>query len=317
MYGDLPPLPDLPFELKRQAFAHKSSLGSYPKRLHDYESLSYKPLEFFGDAVVEYQVSRILRTHFRTVGPGVLTAIRHDLLRNNTLAYLGWGLGFAPRIRYHVNSPLAVDDGANAAQLTLAEVFEAYVGACAEVASLRPVLDTWFDTVFSPQGTVFPTLAHEFRVRDERLRAKRERIVQKIAKKGTGFLSASRADLGCALTGRSISAIVAEADDDKEGPQNKRQKVEYGTLDYSCIDRASALQGFTWHEDEHGAAKHTAGRLWHSNLHYNGQWISCGSGQKRLAARDEAWASFIRAVLVDRAGPTSKHEGSEARSHQA
>lgn len=69
----LPRLPPLPPQAIHQVFMHKSAAGTRPEEALLYESISYKPLEFFGDAVVEYEVSRLLRKRLPLAGPGVLT----------------------------------------------------------------------------------------------------------------------------------------------------------------------------------------------------------------------------------------------------
>jgi len=71
--GNLHPLPPLAPALVRQTSLHKSVVGNERARSLEYEALSYKPLEFHGDAVIEFHVTRILRERLPQEGPGVLT----------------------------------------------------------------------------------------------------------------------------------------------------------------------------------------------------------------------------------------------------
>lgn len=69
----MPSLPRLPLGLVEQVYTHKSWLGSYHNNYTKDEARSYKPLEFFGDSAIEFQVSRVLCERFPLAGPGLLT----------------------------------------------------------------------------------------------------------------------------------------------------------------------------------------------------------------------------------------------------
>ena len=90
----IPRLPVLPSNSVNQVFLHKSGAGNRPEEALLYESTSYKPLEFFGDAVVEYEVSRLLRKRFPLAGPGVLTVRSSALTRltiDRNALMIDWG----------------------------------------------------------------------------------------------------------------------------------------------------------------------------------------------------------------------------------
>ncbi|GAA5904973.1 ribonuclease III domain-containing protein [Sporobolomyces salmoneus] len=163
-----------------QVFLHKSAIGRIASRNMEYEGTSYKPLEFFGDAAIEFQVSRVLMNDFPGRGPGLLTWLRGRMVDNRTLGVLGWGCGLAPLIKFGKDPHLNANGGRNVSQSIVSEVFEAYIGALALDPASNTALCEWFDRVFSKNSAVFPRLQEEA---STRLGHMKETVVRKTTAK--------------------------------------------------------------------------------------------------------------------------------------
>ena len=68
-------------EIFKQAFTHTSYANENKLKNHDYERL-----EFLGDAVLQYHVSRYLFDLYPTMPEGRLTKLRSKLVREESLA---------------------------------------------------------------------------------------------------------------------------------------------------------------------------------------------------------------------------------------
>lgn len=82
------------YSLLRQAFTHTS----LPR---DYNSVrcSYEQLEFLGDALLDFLVTRHLYMYHRDMSPGDLTDLRSAVVNNYSFAALSVKLGFAKHLQ--------------------------------------------------------------------------------------------------------------------------------------------------------------------------------------------------------------------------
>ena len=108
----------LSFELVAQAFTHMS--GVLPG------GESYERLEFVGDAVLDFIVTKYLFDAFPGAQEGFLTRVRTKLVSGKFLSVLAWRLGFQDLV---VMNQEALTKGWNSNPRILEDVFEAVVGA--------------------------------------------------------------------------------------------------------------------------------------------------------------------------------------------
>lgn len=103
------------------AFTHKSALRQYSNL-----STSYETLEFLGDSVLGFVITKILYDEYPQAQEGFLTKLRTQLVRGRNLARLSTELGLyrfiimdekAMRNRWYMNPSI------------LEDVFEAFIGA--------------------------------------------------------------------------------------------------------------------------------------------------------------------------------------------
>ena len=103
------------------AFTHKSALRQY-----SHLSTSYETLEFLGDSVLGFIITKIIYDAYPSAQEGFLTKLRTQLVRGRNLAQLSLKLGLykfivmdekAMRNRWYMN------------QNILEDVFEAFIGA--------------------------------------------------------------------------------------------------------------------------------------------------------------------------------------------
>lgn len=107
-------------DLYRTAFTHKSALKQY--RLQN----SYETLEFLGDAVLGFIVTKYLFDSYQTEQEGFLTKVRTKIVRGRTLADISRKLGLGSMV-------LMDDKGMRNEwfknEKILEDVFEAFIGA--------------------------------------------------------------------------------------------------------------------------------------------------------------------------------------------
>ncbi|GAA5841714.1 hypothetical protein JCM5353_000951 [Sporobolomyces roseus] len=260
----MPRLPLLPPHSADQVYLHKSGAGNRPEEALLYESTSYRPLEFFGDAVVEYEVSRLLRKRLPLAGPGVLTYLRARLVDNRTLGIVGWAAGLAPYVRFGKGSPFAGDQGRNCPQGIVAEVLEAYIGALAEDETCREALTEWFEKVFGPDSRVFPSLTKEAMEKESKM-----------------------ADV---IHRKTLGRQHLE-------PISSTSTSSSARFECECTDRPNSAKLFVYDDQDHSANLQKDGSHWHTVLTYEGRKLGCGRGGKRLDARQEAWATALASAL--------------------
>jgi hypothetical protein len=211
------------------------------------------------------------------------------MVNNQTLGVLGWGCGLAPLIQLGKNSNLAGEGGRNCTQHIVAEVFEAYIGALALDPSSSDALRQWFTQVFSKHGPVFPRLQEEVSQHLELIKPSREKKLAakeafKLCKHGPLFsqLCFQRSDpLLVPLAARAGQEILS----------NKPRLV------CKCTTGTHRATLYRLVEQHSSFKTDTGGRLWHVTLSdENGEELGCGSAERRLDAREEAWASALIAA---------------------
>lgn len=104
-----------------RAFTHKSAL----KRYENLES-SYETLEFMGDSVLGFVVTRFLFDRYEKEQEGFLTKVRTKMVRGTTLATIAKILEFD---KWIIMDEKGMRNGWNTNPKILEDVFEAFVGA--------------------------------------------------------------------------------------------------------------------------------------------------------------------------------------------
>ena len=106
--------------LYRTAFTHKSALKKY--KLTD----SFETLEFMGDSVLGFIITKYLFDTFRDRQEGFLTKARTKLVRSETLAFIGKKLNLD---KWILMDDKGIKNGWAKNTKVLEDVFEALVGA--------------------------------------------------------------------------------------------------------------------------------------------------------------------------------------------
>ena len=170
------------------------------------ETSCYRPLEWLGDGVIKGVVVRGLykmfpeetvRTYSVSRGPRNEETSLADplgrqtlssrLVRNNTLGYLGWAYGFHHHLR--TGGQWAGDGRLEEQQDTLADMFEAYVGALTlEYGDQKT--EQWLRRVYTVE--VFPNLDQERKQLRENDVSASDRKRKAAASLGTSTLPHSR-----------------------------------------------------------------------------------------------------------------------------
>lgn len=108
-------------EIFKQAFTHTSYANENKLKNHDYERL-----EFLGDAVLQYHVSRYLFDIYPTMPEGRLTKLRSKLVREESLARFARELDLGTYIYLGAGE---INNGGRDRDSVLADIFEAFMGA--------------------------------------------------------------------------------------------------------------------------------------------------------------------------------------------
>ena len=106
--------------LFRKAFTHKSALKKYT--LTD----SFETLEFMGDSVLGFVITKMLFDRYEKEQEGFLTKARTKLVRGNTLAGIARKMGLE---RWVLMDDKGIRNGWNSNDKILEDVFEALIGA--------------------------------------------------------------------------------------------------------------------------------------------------------------------------------------------
>ena len=111
-------------QLYQSAFIHKSALKQYTS--HQFITESYERLEFIGDSVINFAVTRMLYSKFSDKDEGFLTKVRTKLVSGTMLASLGKKLGLQ---QFIIMNERGLINGWNSNERILEDVFEAFIGA--------------------------------------------------------------------------------------------------------------------------------------------------------------------------------------------
>ena len=107
-------------ELYRKAFTHKSALKKYTL------TESFETLEFIGDSVLGFIITKMLFDKYENLQEGFLTKARTKLVRGNTLAHISKKLNLDEWV---LMDDKGMKNGWNTNEKILEDVFEALVGA--------------------------------------------------------------------------------------------------------------------------------------------------------------------------------------------
>lgn len=106
--------------LFRKAFTHKSALKKYTL------TESFETLEFIGDSVLGFVITKMLFDRFTEEQEGFLTKARTKLVRGNTLSQIARKLNLD---RWVLMDDKGIRNGWNKNEKILEDVFEALIGA--------------------------------------------------------------------------------------------------------------------------------------------------------------------------------------------
>lgn len=118
-------------EIFKQAFTHTSYANENKLKNHDYERL-----EFLGDAVLQYHVSRYLFDLYPTMPEGRLTKLRSKLVREESLARFARELDLGAYIYIGAGE---INNGGRDRDSVLADIFEAFMGAICHDCGMKYV----------------------------------------------------------------------------------------------------------------------------------------------------------------------------------
>ena len=118
-------------EIFKQAFTHTSYANENKLKNHDYERL-----EFLGDAVLQYHVSRYLFDLYPTMPEGRLTKLRSKLVREESLARFARELDLGAYIYLGAGEN---NNGGRDRDSVLADIFEAFMGAICHDCGMKYV----------------------------------------------------------------------------------------------------------------------------------------------------------------------------------
>ena len=118
-------------EIFKQAFTHTSYANENKLKNHDYERL-----EFLGDAVLQYNVSRYLFDLYPTMPEGRLTKLRSKLVREESLARFARELDLGAYIYLGAGE---INNGGRDRDSVLADIFEAFMGAICHDCGMKYV----------------------------------------------------------------------------------------------------------------------------------------------------------------------------------
>lgn len=115
---------EIPYQdlgLYKQAFTHPSYVNERSSKVKHYERL-----EFLGDAVLQYHVSRYLFDLYPNMPEGELTTLRSKLVREESLARFARELHLGELIYLGAGEE---NNGGRDRNSMLADIFEAFIGA--------------------------------------------------------------------------------------------------------------------------------------------------------------------------------------------
>ena len=126
-------------DIYREAFTHPSFSNEKNGRRN------YERLEFLGDAVLQYYVSRFIFEKYPHKSEGELTTLRSKLVREESLARFSRELNLGPYIYLGAGEE---HSGGRDRNSVLADIFEAFIGAISQDCGTEYVLKILEKTIF-------------------------------------------------------------------------------------------------------------------------------------------------------------------------
>ena len=126
-------------DIYREAFTHPSFSNEKNGRRN------YERLEFLGDAVLQYYVSRFIFEKYPHKSEGELTTLRSKLVREESLARFSRELNLGPYIYLGAGEE---HSGGRDRNSVLADIFEAVIGAISQDCGTEYVLKILEKTIF-------------------------------------------------------------------------------------------------------------------------------------------------------------------------
>lgn len=133
-------------KLLEQAFTHRSYLNESKKNEDSNERL-----EFLGDSILSFVVSKYLYEKYPAFNEGTLTNLRSKLVNTKTLAEIAKGLNFGKNLKLSRGEE---ESKGRENQSILANCFEAYIGALFIDQGIEKVRD-FLDEVLLPKAEDF------------------------------------------------------------------------------------------------------------------------------------------------------------------
>ena len=126
-------------DIYREALTHPSFSNEKNGRRN------YERLEFLGDAVLQYYVSRFIFEKYPHKSEGELTTLRSKLVRDESLARFSRELNLGPYIYLGAGEE---HSGGRDRNSVLADIFEAFIGAISQDCGTEYVLKILEKTIF-------------------------------------------------------------------------------------------------------------------------------------------------------------------------
>lgn len=123
-----------------QAFTHRSYLNESREKVESNERL-----EFLGDSILSFVVSRHLYTMYPDYNEGMLTNMRSLLVNTKSLAEISGELGLGQHLKLSKGEE---ESHGRENQSLLADCYEAFIGALFMDQGLEPALDFIAQTLF-------------------------------------------------------------------------------------------------------------------------------------------------------------------------
>ena len=131
-------IPYKDIHLFKEAFTH-------PSYTNENKGKNYERLEFLGDSVLQYYVSKFIYEKYPNKPEGELTLLRSKLVREESLARFSRELGLGAQIFLGAGEE---HNGGRDRNSVLADIFEAFIGAISEDCGIEYVLKILDMTIY-------------------------------------------------------------------------------------------------------------------------------------------------------------------------
>ncbi|GAA5885399.1 hypothetical protein JCM6882_009602 [Rhodosporidiobolus microsporus] len=213
-------------------------------------------LEWYGDGILRWLITRKLYEMLPYATSGYLTTIRDRLTSNRTFSHIAWHYGLPQNLLVASTSSPTSPSPTSQEQKTAANAFEAYIGAV--LASHESVeegikaLGAYLDKFLQP--SVFPPL---------------ESLIAELTCKPDVLHGEEKGQR------RKLETILGETNDAVQGGPDNCRRVSATTATHSWIDT------------------YGGGRNWTSEFCIAGKVVGVGRGTKIADARDAALAQYL------------------------